>query len=490
MNIRVLIVDDSEDDALLILRNLKQQGYITTFERVDTAGGLKSALDRGKWDVVLTDYSMPHFSGLSALSLIRTQDTNIPIIVISGVVGEDTAVDMMRAGANDYIMKSNLRRLAPAIEREMAEADVRLQKHQADITIAQQGIFLSTVMDSLDHPFYVIDANDYTVKLANKAIKESCAWKDRIMCYELTHNRQSPCDCQQHPCPLKEVVSTGKSITVEHTHYDKDGKERYMEVHAHPIFDSNGNVVQIIEYCLDITERKQAENKLIDHQKQLKSLAWQLSLAEELERRRIATGIHDDVTQSLIAVKMRLAELDDSIKAGQVTEDMDGFKEYIGELIEKTRLLAFDLSSPVLYEVGLEAAIKGYLTKEIIHKHEIKAEFKDDGLSKLLDEDVQIQLFRSVRELLTNVIKHAHAQQIIISIYKEDDTVKIFVKDDGVGCKSGENDSASDMTKGFGLFSIRENLSQLGGIVEVDSKAGQGTTVILTAPLRSKVGSR
>ncbi len=261
MNIRVLIIDDSEDDALLIERNLKQQGYIVTFERVDTSEGLKSALHRVQWDVVLTDYSMPHFSGLSALALIRMRDINIPVIVISGVVGEDTAVNMMRAGANDYIMKNNLIRLAPAIERELAEAKIRLQKHRADITIAQQRNFLFTVIDSLDHPFFVIDANDYTVELANKAVKESNTWENGITCYSLTHNRQSPCDCQQYPCPLKEVVSTGKSIIVEHTHYDKDGKGRDVEVHAYPIFDSEGNVVQIIEYCLDITERRRAEEK-------------------------------------------------------------------------------------------------------------------------------------------------------------------------------------------------------------------------------------
>lgn len=259
--------------------------------------------------------------------------------------------------------------------------------------------------------------------------------------------------------------------------------ERVLSFGISPVKDAG----YVNLYARDITEGKQAEDKLIDYQKQLKSLAWQLSLAEELERRRIATGIHDDITQSLIAVKMRLAQLDESIKTGQATDDMEGFKDYIGELIEKTRLLAFDLSSPVLYEVGLEAAIRGYLTKEITHKHDIRAEFEDDGSTKPLDEDVQIQLFRSVRELLANIIKHAQAKQIKITMYKEDKTIKISVADDGVGFNSGENDSDSDLTKGFGLFSIRENLSQLGGTVEMKSKEGQGTVVVLTAPLKSKV---
>jgi signal transduction histidine kinase len=184
-------------------------------------------------------------------------------------------------------------------------------------------------------------------------------------------------------------------------------------------------------------------------------------------------------------VKMRLSALQNDIKAGHTTLDFDGFKGYIGELIDKTRVQAFDLGSPVLYMFGLEEAIRGHLTEEIQAKHGIMTEFEDDGLSKPLDEDVQIQLFRSVRELLTNVIKHAQAQKIDISMYKEDDTIKICVKDDGVGFDSSDDGSGSDLAKGFGLFSIYENLTQLGGNAEVTSTVGQGTVVVLTAPLRS-----
>jgi len=118
-------------------------------------------------------------------------------------------------------------------------------------------------------------------------------------------------------------------------------------------------------------------------------------------------------------VKMRLAALQNSIKAGNVTEDFEGFKDYVGQLIDKTRLQAFDLSSPVLYAFGLADAIQGYLTDEIEAHNKIKTEFEDDGLTKPLDEDVKVHLFRSVRELLTNVIKHARAKKVKVSVSKE-----------------------------------------------------------------------
>ncbi|MCF7954587.1 MAG: PAS domain S-box protein, partial [Phycisphaerae bacterium] len=263
----------------------------------------------------------------------------------------------------------------------------------------------------------------------------------------------------------------------------KAGKKRWMLLGIDKI--DIGGEPHFTTVASDITDRKEVEEKLIEYQKQLKALTCQLSLAEEQERKRIATWIHDEITQALIAVNMRLTVLQNEIKAGQVTLDVDGFKKYISELIEKTRVQAFDLSSPVLYAFGLEEAIRGYLTDEIEAKHGVSTEFKDDELPKPLEEDVQVQMYRSVRELLTNTIKHARAENIKVSMYREGDTIKIVVEDDGVGFDMAENDSGSDLTKGFGLFSIHENLSQLGGNAEVKSVAGQGTVVVLTAPLKS-----
>ncbi|MBW8014914.1 MAG: PAS domain S-box protein [Planctomycetes bacterium] len=270
----------------------------------------------------------------------------------------------------------------------------------------------------------------------------------------------------------------------------KDGSTFIAHALATVLHDKNGKIVGFQSSVSDITESKEAEDKLIVYQRHLKALAWQLSLTEEQERKHIATWIHDEITQALIAVNMRLSALQNSMKTGQVAGDIDGFKKFISELIEKTRSQAFDLSSPVLYMFGLAEAISGYLADEIQAKHEIMTEFEDDGLSKPLDEDLQIQLFRSVRELLTNAIKHAHAQNIKISMFKENDTIKISVEDDGVGFDSSKKDSGIDLAKGFGLFSIHENLNQLGGDVEVKSIVGQGTVVVLTAPLKSDVSGR
>ena len=140
--IRVLIVEDSQDDAALLLLELESGGYDPTFERIDTATAMKTALAKQPWDIIIADYSMPHFSALAALQLLQDSGLDLPFIIVSGAIGEDTAVAAMKAGAHDYLMKDNLARLVPAVERELREAKVRRQRKQAEKMLAAEARFL------------------------------------------------------------------------------------------------------------------------------------------------------------------------------------------------------------------------------------------------------------------------------------------------------------------------------------------------------------
>jgi len=135
---------------------------------------------------------------------------------------------------------------------------------RAEEQIRQQNIFLNTVLESLTHPFCVIDANNYTVKMANSAAKRTYPdlLSDGITCHKLTHLRDKPCDTIQDVCPIEEIKRTGKSVVVEHIHYDGDRNPMFVEVHAYPIFGSDGKLCEIIEYSLDITDRKKAEDTI------------------------------------------------------------------------------------------------------------------------------------------------------------------------------------------------------------------------------------
>ena len=130
--LRVLIVEDSEDDTVMLLRELGRAGYEVASERVETAEGMNAALDRAEWDVVLSDYNMPHFTALGALAVLKSRQIDIPFIIISGTIGEETAVNAMKAGAHDYLIKGRIARLFPALERELREARTRGERRQSE----------------------------------------------------------------------------------------------------------------------------------------------------------------------------------------------------------------------------------------------------------------------------------------------------------------------------------------------------------------------
>jgi len=145
--LRLLIVEDSEDDALFLLHELRKGGYTVTSERVDTAPAMSAALEKQAWDVVIADYVMPYFSAPDALILLKGKGIDLPFIVVSGKIGEDIAVATMKAGAHDYIMKGNLTRLVPAVERELREAVERQERRRAEESIRRRLKFEKTVSD-------------------------------------------------------------------------------------------------------------------------------------------------------------------------------------------------------------------------------------------------------------------------------------------------------------------------------------------------------
>ena len=130
--LRILIVEDSEEDTQLLLHELRRGAYEPAFERVDTPAAMSAALDQQTWDLVVADFSMPQFNALAALELLNKRGLDLPFIIVSGTIGEETAVTAMKNGARDYIMKGNLRRLVPAVERELSEAVQRRERKRAE----------------------------------------------------------------------------------------------------------------------------------------------------------------------------------------------------------------------------------------------------------------------------------------------------------------------------------------------------------------------
>ena len=223
---------------------------------------------------------------------------------------------------------------------------------------------------------------------------------------------------------------------------------------------------------------QKANTSLESEKERLRQLASEITLVEERQRRQIATSIHDDLGQMLAIVKLHLSGIKSTASA-ETASQLPKVFEYLDQAIQYTRSLTFQLSPPVLYKFGLEAALE-WLCDNMKEQHKIETSFKDDGAEKPMPEDTQVVLFQAVRELLFNIVKHAKASKAGVSVSRQDGCIVVKVEDNGVGMKEQAPDS---MPKGFGLFNILERVEYIGGKFEITSASPHGCVITITVPL-------
>jgi signal transduction histidine kinase len=380
----------------------------------------------------------------------------------------------------------------------------------------QPAVLFETVLDSLTHPLYVIDVADYHVRLANRAAQEACR-NEAATCYALSHRLDLPCNTADHPCPIEIIKETGRPTIVEHVHYDADGRPRNVEVHAFPIFDHAHKLVQIIEYCVDITERKQDEEALRDaHERvqmqaeqlraaneelrelagtleskvarrtselerrarQLQRLTVELSEAEDRERKRLAGVLHDDLQQVLAAAKFHLTLLANRAKHDPSQQGVIArIDEMLKDAIDKSRSLSHELSPAVLRHGDL-VEILGWLAGEVQAKHGLAVRVDANGTIGSPSDAIKALLYKSTREMLFNVVKHAEVDEARIRVRRRGRSICLSVSDSGRGFDPQELKGVA----GFGLFSIRERIELLGGRMKIRSAKGRGSTFHIVLP--------
>ena len=238
------------------------------------------------------------------------------------------------------------------------------------------------------------------------------------------------------------------------------------------------------ELLIEVEERKRYEQNLLGYQQRLRHLSSQLLQTEERERRRIATEIHDHIGQSLAITKIQLGAIQTELESQDLKKKIEDIRGLVSQMIRDTRNLTFDLSPPVLYELGLQPALE-WLTGIVRKQSGLTVEVTGDGSDRKLDNERRVLLFRVSRELLFNVVKHAGAKRVRMSLSGNEDMVLVKISDDGTGICSDLLQAGYDpMERGFGLFSIREQLTQYNGTFEIDSNPGRGSSVTIALPLK------
>jgi len=269
VQLHVLIVEDSEDDALLLVRELRRGGFEPAFERVDTPSALRAALARQEWDILFADYSMPHFSGTAALALVRERGLDLPFIFVSGTIGEDTAVEAMRAGAQDYVTKGNLKRLLPAVERELRDARERRDRKRAEATLrvtqerlrqvtasSTAVLYATTVHGEGFRPTWVSENIARIIGYDPAEALDPTWWTDHL----------HPEDREAVLAAVPTILSKDH-VAFEYRFRHQDGSYHWIHDEARLTRDSAGRPVEVFGSWVDITERKALEMQLLQAQK-------------------------------------------------------------------------------------------------------------------------------------------------------------------------------------------------------------------------------
>jgi PAS domain S-box-containing protein len=265
----------------------------------------------------------------------------------------------------------------------------------------------------------------------------------------------------------------------------KNGTWMWGSNHVSVIRDSSGKPQFVVSMIADITQEKAAQAEISAYQERLRALASELSLTEERERRLLAADLHDHIGQILALAQIKLGALRQEASSPESQASVTEVRDYIGQAIRYTRSLTYELGLPILYDLGLEAALE-WLAEQMNEQHGLAVRVHRDQQAKPLGEAARVLVFRVVRELLTNVVKHARASKVDISIAKEGPFMYIQVVDDGVGFDPAEKGPRAGKSSGYGLFSIRERLTSLGGLVKINSLPGHGTRVSITVPLEQQ----
>jgi PAS domain S-box-containing protein len=282
----------------------------------------------------------------------------------------------------------------------------------------------------------------------------------------------------------KFVVHGEGIVNYETTLISTDGIPVVLSTNAALLRDDEGNVLGVMATSKDITAYRRAEEALKASSTRLRSLSSQLSLIEERERRKIADELHDQIGQYLALAKIKSGELRASPAFSvDLVNSVSVVRELIDKAIQYTRSLTAELSSPLLYELGLEAAVQA-LTEQFQKKYGLGIDFRKKGHHKALSEKTLVVLYKAVRELLINIIKHARADKATVSVWSGETDVRVSVEDDGIGFDVSKIDAPGEDNK-FGLFNIRERVESIGGEFTIESRPGYGTRVFLVVPLDS-----
>jgi len=499
-SLSALILEDSQSDAALMVRRLAEAGFNVEPELADDAATFRAALQRGPWDVILADFSLPGFDAREALEIVRQASVDLPFIVVSGVIGDERAIELMRLGAKDYVLKDNLARLGAAVRREVGDARDRARHRAAEealLSSQKQQALLASALDSAATPVAICDAGG-AIEWLNSAFTACCGFTAGE---SLGRNLRLLVDSGKNPAGLRAVqaaeLRTGQPWSGEMSLRRKDGSVFPGHVTLTPVSNRSGTVAHIIAILHDLTEQRSQEERLMESQR-LEAIG------------QLTGGIAHDFNNLLTVILGNAELLHERLQSDAQLASLAGMISVAaGRGAELTRaLLAFarkqELAPQVVDVNRLALDMRPMLSRALGEQVELRV-LPIPGLGPALIDSVQLEsallnLCINARDAMPTggelTIRTGAARLDASGDGPESpvtpvDYVTVTVSDTGCGIPPEQQAQVFEpffTTKGpgkgtgLGLSQVYGFIKQSGGHISLDSEPGRGTTVTLHIP--------
>ncbi len=485
-SLRILIVEDQASDAELMAFELRQANLRFTTRRVDNDVDFIRELEKSPPDLILSDYHLPHFNGPAALALAQERCPEVPFIFVSGAIGEEVAIENLKRGATDYVLKDRISRLAPAVKRALREAVEIRERFQAEEALRQSEQDYRILVSSIPAVVYK-GYLDWSVDFFDRKIEDLTGYKKE----EFDSRRLKWVDLmirEDLPAAKKAIGRARQgngAYSREYRIRTRDGRILWVQDRGQMIFNAQGGVEFFSGVFFDATEAHQAKIAVLESERRLRYLSTELLAAQERERKRLSMELHDEVGQSLTVMKLRTR----AIEKGLRPDDDSGLKQeclellaYQDQVIDNVRRLSRDLSPSILEDLGLLAALK-YLADGIAKYFTVEKSFEVEDLDDLFPPESRIIIYRIFQECLHNITKHAGPCRVSVALRQEGGALTLSIEDDGAGFDVTQISKRDASRRGLGLAAVEERTRMLGGSCQVWSRQGAGSKIVCHIPI-------
>lgn len=456
--LKILLLEDSETDAEMVQRLLKKEGLQCEFCVVMHKEEFEHALDEFKPDIILSDNDLPQFNATTALEIVNSRTILIPFIMVTGTVNEEFAVNIIKAGADDYILKDRLTRLPAAIY-----AALEIRKAKKEITDYKFALDQSAIISITDSEGIITYVNENFCRISKYTEKELLGQDHSII--------NSSYHTKDFIKSFWSTISSGQIWRGECCNKAKDQSIYWVDATIVPFLDSKGKPIQYLSIRNEITVKKQMEKDMITREiQEQKKISRAILVASEKERNYLGVELHDNINQILVGTKIYLGI------AATKDKHLAELVKYPLELLDKSmyeiRSLSHKMVTPTI-DVMLDDHVKELLTH--LNSAGIRTEF-DYAVSRI-PQELQLNIYRILQQQFNNIIKYAEATLVNVSIKTNGHEIVVIVKDNGKGF---------DLTKkrnGIGLINIKNRTESFNGRFLVQSSSGNGCKINIIIPL-------